>query len=299
METDQFATEASAPSRTALVTGASSGIGAAVAGALAADGHRVLAAARRLDRLERLAAQTPGIVPLELDVTDSNGAESVIRSAAGETGVDLLVNNAGFAAVGPVEAIAEEEVRRQFDVNVHGLLTVTRAVLPGMRARGRGRILNISSVVGRVSFPGMGIYSASKHAVEALSDALRVEVSSTGIQVVLIEPGFVKTEINETPAADLEAVGGAYRHLTKATTTFLESSVEDGARPEDLARLVARLAAARRPRPRYVFPAKSRLLIAALERAPDRLADAMKARSIVLPDGSSGAVSATTHGGSS
>jgi short-subunit dehydrogenase len=139
------------------------------------------------------------------------------------------VDNAGFAAAGPVETVTEAETRRQFDVNVFGLLHVTRAVLPGMRRRRAGLVVNVSSVVGRVSFPGTGVYSASKHAVEALSDALRAEVKPFGIGVVVVEPAFVRTEITQTPTADGALAEGAYRALADATTAYLRREVERGA----------------------------------------------------------------------
>ena len=117
--------------------------------------------------------------------------------------MDVLVNNAGFALAGPVETLAGPDVERQFATNVFGLLTMTRAALPAMRARGSGRVINISSLVGRTTFPGMGVYGATKYAVEALSDALRQEVAGFGIKVVIIEPGFVATSLGES--ADAQA----------------------------------------------------------------------------------------------
>ena len=266
-------------SKTVLVTGASSGIGEAAAQALAAAGHRVIAAGRREDRLAALAGRHEGITPLVLDVTD---AAAVTAAIAGLPPIDVLVNNAGIAAAGPVETVSGAETRRQFDVNVFGLLNVTRAVLPGMRGRRSGLIVNVSSVVGRVSFPGTGVYSASKHAVEALTDALRAELKPFGVGLVVVEPAFVRTEITQTPTADGALAGGAYRALADATTAYLEREVERGADPDGLAALLAAIVAAPRPKTRYAFPPRSRVLMGVLGGVPDRVGDAMKLRAIGL-----------------
>ena len=170
-----------------LVTGASSGIGRAAAVEFARRGHLVFAAARREEVLADLASATPNIEAVGLDVTDTDSvrhAWAKIEASTGGAGLDVLVNNAGFALTGPVELLSDEDVRRQFATNVFGLLTMTRTVLPAMRARGTGRIINISSLVGRTSVPFMGVYGATKYAVEALSDALRQEVAGFGIKVV-------------------------------------------------------------------------------------------------------------------
>src|SRR5215831_16874490 len=192
-----------------LVTGASSGIGRATAIEFARRGHRVFAAARREEVLAGLAAATPNVQAVSLDVTDEDSvrrAWAKIEASTGGAGVDVLVNNAGFALAGPIEILPGAGVRRQFDTNVFGLLTMTRTVLPAMRARGSGRVINISSLVGRTTFPGMGVYGATKYAVEALSDALRQEVAGFGVKVVIIEPGFVATNIVE--AADAQVAAG-------------------------------------------------------------------------------------------
>src|SRR5215831_723501 len=191
---------------TVLVTGASSGIGRAAALEFARRGHQVFGAARREDALAGLTAGAPNIRAVSMDVTDTDSvrrAWAKIEASTGGAGVDVLVNNAGFALAGPVEIVAGPDVQRQFATNVFGLLTITRTVLPAMRARKSGRIVNISSVVGRTTFPGMGVYGATKYAVEALSDALRQEVAAFGIKVVIIEPAFVATNIGE--AADANA----------------------------------------------------------------------------------------------
>jgi NADP-dependent 3-hydroxy acid dehydrogenase YdfG len=269
-----------------VVTGASSGIGRAAAIELARRGHVVFAAARREEALASLAAATPGVQAVGLDVTDEDSvrrAWAKIEAGAGGAGVDVLVNNAGFALAGPVETLGGSDVRRQFDTNVFGLLTVTRAALPAMRARGSGRIINVSSLVGRTTFPGMGVYGATKYAVEALSDALRQEVAGFGVRVVIIEPGFVATSLGESadarpgaarPAAD------AYASMLAAGEKYLARQMANGIAPEPVAVVIANAAEHPRPRPRYVVPGRVRPLIAVLTSLPDRLADRARQRAL-------------------
>lgn len=186
-----------------LITGCSSGIGRAAAISLHAAGLTVYATARQVDTLAGLARL--GIHTLALDVTDEASMTAAVaaveEAAAGPAGV--LINNAGYGLYGPVEQLPMDEIRRQFETNFFGLVRLTQLVLPGMRRRGRGRILNVSSMGGRITLPGGAFYHASKHAVEALSDALRMEVAQFGIDVVLIEPGPVKTPWNDVAAASL------------------------------------------------------------------------------------------------
>lgn len=275
-----------------LVTGASSGIGRAAAIELAQRGHSVFAAARREAELTELAITQKGIVAARLDVTDEDSiarAWQLIDSATRGTGVDVLVNAAGFALTGPIETLSGREVKRQFDTNVLGLLAVTRAVLPTMRARAAGKVINISSIVGRTSFPAMGAYGATKYAVEALSDSLRMEVAPFGIKVVLIEPGFVATDIfgassHEAGGAAATAPSpvvendGAYAPLVRAAETFLDQQMKRAMPAAVLARTIADAAEARRPHTRYIAPASAKGLVAVFTRLPDRLADAAKLR---------------------
>lgn len=275
-----------------LVTGASSGIGRAVAIELAQRGHMVFAAARRRAPLDDLAASYPGVVAVRLDVTDDDSIETactLIDSVTQGAGVDVLVNAAGFALTGPIETLSTAEVKRQFDTNVFGLLAVTRAVLPGMRARRTGRVINVSSIVGRTSFPAMGVYGATKYAVEALSDSLRMELAPLGIKVVLIEPGFVATDIVDAstrergdPGAASMPTGGAdgYRALIEGADKFLAKQMKQAMPASALARKIADAAQARRPRTRYVAPVSAKGLVALFTRLPDRLADVAKRRAI-------------------
>ena len=268
---------------TVLVTGASSGIGRATAVEFARRGHQVYAAARREEVLAGLADGERNIRPVGLDVTDGDSVQRAwakIQAETGGTGVDVLVNNAGFALTGPVEVLPDEAVRRQFDTNVFGVLNVTRAVLPAMRARGSGRIINVSSIVGRVSFGLMGVYGATKYAVEALSDALRLELRGFGITVVLIEPGFVATNLGS--AADAESgrgpVPAAYQELAETGTRYLARQLAKGIPASQVAATIANAAESRNPRTRYVVPGTMRPLIAMLTALPDKAADKAKLR---------------------
>lgn len=271
---------------TVLVTGASSGIGRATATEFARRGHLVFAAARREEVLAGLAATAPNIQAVSVDVTDEGSvrrAWAKIEASTGGSGVDVLVNGAGFALAGPVEILGGPQVQRQFGTNVFGLLTMTRAVLPAMRARGSGTIINISSLVGRTTFAGMGAYGATKYAVEALSDALRQEVAGFGVKVVIIEPGFVATNIGE--AADARAGAGemipdAYTDMAARGSRYLAAQIAKGIPPERVAATIVNAAEQRNPRLRYVVPARARLLIALLTALPGRLADRAKHRAL-------------------
>jgi NADP-dependent 3-hydroxy acid dehydrogenase YdfG len=271
---------------TVAVTGASSGIGRATAIELARRGHVVFAAARREEVLAGLAEATPNIRAVSLDVTDAGSVRracAAIEAATGGAGVDVLVNNAGFALTGPIEILGDSEVQRQFATNVFGLLAMTRAVLPAMRARGSGRIINISSLVGRTTFPGMGVYGATKYAVEALSDALRQEVAGFGIQVVIIEPGFAATSLGDASDAHGgtgQAVPDAYAAMVSAGTRYVTAQIAKGIPPEQVAAVIANAAEHRSPRPRYVVPPRARPLIGLLTALPDRLADKAKQRAL-------------------
>src|SRR5881392_1157719 len=191
-----------AVSKAVLVTGCSTGIGRATAEHLVTRGWRVYATARKVDAIRDLGGR--GCKLLALDVCDESSiraAVAAIESAEGAIGV--LINNAGYGQEGPVEEVPMEEVRRQFETNFFGLTRLTQLVLPGMRRQRWGKIVNLSSMGGKLTFPGGGFYHATKHAVEALSDALRFEVREFGIDVVVIEPGLIVTEFGETASGSL------------------------------------------------------------------------------------------------
>lgn len=271
-------------SKTILVTGASSDIGRATALRLAAEGHTVFAAARRTDRLEVLATEATGtIIPVRLDVTDPESVRDAVATVAGHApaGLDVLINNAGYALTGPVETLATDAVRAVFETNVIGLFDVTRAFLPQMRTNRRGRIVNVSSLLGRMTVPSSGVYGGTKHAVEAMSDALRMELRSFGIRVVVVEPGFVDTEIDTTSA--MIAHDGAiadYAELEREMTAYLAAQGKAGATPEAVATTLAHAATVRNPKPRYVPLAKDAVLLKVLTSLPTRLTDRLKMKTV-------------------
>ena len=190
-ETDRYTRK-----RSVLITGCSSGIGRATARAFLANDWQVFATARNADDVEDLAEA--GCETLTLDVTDPEAVASAVEETVDVAGsIDCVVNNAGYAQMGPLEDVATVDLHRQFDVNVYGPHRLTRAALPHMRAQGEGRIINVSSVIGRISFPGAGAYAGSKHALEAMSDALRGEAEEFGVDVVVVEPGPVETNFSD------------------------------------------------------------------------------------------------------
>src|SRR3954462_9336625 len=191
-------------SRPVLITGCSTGIGRATAERLPGEGDNVHATARRPESIEDLARL--GMKTHALDVTDEASMEAAVAEVEKDGPIGALVNNAGYSQSGAIETIPMSSVRRQFETNVFGLIRMCQLVLPGMRGAGSGRIVNLSSMGGRLTFPGGGIYHATKHSVEALSDALRLEVKGFGIDVVIIEPGLIITEFGETAAGSLNEV---------------------------------------------------------------------------------------------
>lgn len=274
-----------------LITGCSSGIGRAAAISLHAAGLTVYATARHVDALTGLARQ--GIHTLALDVTDEASmmeAVAAVEEAAGPVGV--LVNNAGYGLYGPVEQLPMDEIRRQFETNFFGLVRLTQLVLPGMRRRGRGRILNVSSMGGRITLPGGAFYHASKYAVEALSDALRMEVAQFGIDVVLIEPGPVKTPWNDVAATSLSTATPAdgdpyatYKAAVGASFGRTQAGLVGrfGSTSEDIAKVITQAITARRPRTRYLINLVAKSLVAMNQVLPARAYDSMMRRQYGLP----------------
>src|SRR5256714_1564722 len=197
-----------ATSKAVLITGCSTGIGRATAQRLAQRGWTVYATARNIDSIADLAES--GCKTMQLDVCDEASMQAAVSSIeAAEGAIGVLVNNAGYSQDGAIEEVPIDEVRRQFETNVFGLARLTQLVLPGMRRQGWGRVINVSSMGGRLTFPGGGYYHATKHAVEAISDALRFEVRPFGIDVVVIEPGPIKTAFEETSLGTMSANNGA------------------------------------------------------------------------------------------
>jgi NAD(P)-dependent dehydrogenase (short-subunit alcohol dehydrogenase family) len=257
----------------ALVTGAASGIGRAIASTLA-DEWTVYATDVATDGL----ADVPDCETAQLDVTDDSAIERVLdRARTAHGGVDCLVNNAGYAELGPVEDVPVDAVTDQFDVNVFGPLRLCRAVLPGMRERGGGRIVNVSSVLGWTALPGLGIYSASKFGLGALSDALRRELAGTGVDVTVVEPAWVQTAFAETARRTLadrdqtQAYDAIY-HLFERTP-FLDGGML-AVSPETVAGTVQTAATTAEPDSRYAVGPQARV-VRATGALPDVVLDAV------------------------
>ena len=273
-------------SRAVLVTGCSSGIGRATAQRLVAGGWTVYASARRLETV----ADLDGCRPLQLDVTDDASMRAAVERIEEEEGaVGVLVNNAGYSQSGAVESVPLDDARRQFETNVFGLARLTQLVLPGMRRQGWGRVVNVSSMGGRLTFPGGGWYHASKHAVEALSDALRFEVQGFGIDVVVIEPGLIRTSFAEAAVGSIEQDDGPYARFNAAVGAATAGAYENavarrlGGGPDTVAKAIERAVAAKRPRTRYRVTASASLFIGLRRLLPDRAWDALVGRTYPKP----------------
>jgi NAD(P)-dependent dehydrogenase (short-subunit alcohol dehydrogenase family) len=267
-------------SRPVLITGCSTGIGRATAERLAADGWNVHATARRLESIEDLASR--GCKTHALDVTDESSMTAAVAEVEKDGAIGALVNNAGYSQSGAIETIPMESVRRQFETNVFGLIRMCQLVLPGMRGAGSARIVNLSSMGGKLTFPGGGVYHATKHAVEALSDALRFEVSGFGVEVVVIEPGLIVTEFGETANASIGAVEehGPYakfnENVGKVTTNAYKGPMARfGAGPEAVAAKIAKALTARRPSTRYKVTTSARAMMGMRRLMTDRMWDRM------------------------
>lgn len=255
--------------RSVLVTGASRGIGAATALRFDSNGWTVYGTARDAERVDTAD------VALSVDVTDDEAVQNAVDRVVEETGsIDAVVNNAGDSLVGAVEETDPEDARHQFNVNVHGPHRVVNAALPYMREQGDGTVVNVSSVAGRVAASGMGTYAASKHALEALSDSLRVEVAPHGVDVVLVEPGPVDTGFVDD-SLDYLDFDGPYADVHDKVRYFVEEVIHGplAAEPEDVAKKIVRAAESDNPCPRYTAGRGSRLL-AATENVPSRIRDA-------------------------
>src|SRR6266705_2090350 len=238
-------------SKTILITGASSGFGRDTAETLSRAGHTVYASMRDIQGKNREVAailQTLGIQTVELDVSDDASVEAGVKKVLAEAGkIDVLVNNAGIASVGVTEAFTAEQAKVIFDTNVIGLLRVTRAVLPSMRQQHDGLIINIGSILGRVTFPFLGIYGASKFAVEALTDSLRYELSQFGVDVVEVQPSGYPTNFFtniQTPAStEVTKSYGEVGQIPDAMFTSLTATFEgkDAPNPHDVAEAIVKL----------------------------------------------------------
>jgi NADP-dependent 3-hydroxy acid dehydrogenase YdfG len=266
--------------KTVLITGCSTGIGRTTAERLADRGLTVYATARRPESIEDLKDR--GCRILALDVTDESSMEAAVRSVEeAEGAVDALVNNAGYSQSGAIETVPLDSIRAQFETNVFGLIRMCQLVLPGMRRQQHGRIVNLSSMGGRLTFPGGGIYHATKYAVEAISDVLRFEVQGFGVDVVLIEPGLIKTEFAHAAVGSMggqEADGGPYGDFNAAVAAQTAGAYEGplgrlGAGPEAVARVIEKALTRRRPRTRYLVTPSARLALTQRKLLSDRMWD--------------------------
>ena len=268
----------SAVSKSVLVTGCSSGIGKATAGFLAQRGYKVWATARKRESLKELEGL--GCRTLSLDVLDERSMEAAVRAVEAEDGaVGVLVNNAGYSQSGAIEAVPIERVRAQFETNVFGLVRLTQIALPKMRAQRWGRIINLSSMGGKLVFPGGGFYHATKYAVEAISDALRFEVRGFGVSVVLVEPGLIKSGFSEAALSGMEGVGRAedpYATFHEAVAKATKESYEKGplarlaGTPEDVAKAIHKAIEADKPKARYTVSGSAKLLLTQRKLLSDR-----------------------------
>ena len=272
-----------------LITGCSSGIGHETASRLAARGWTVYATARRPDQIADLAAE--GCRTLALDVTDEGSMHAAVAAVEAEHGaIGALVNNAGYSQSGALETLPMERIRAQFETNVFGLVRMCQLALPAMRRAGRGTIVNISSMGGKLTFPGGGAYHATKYAVEALSDVLRWEVRGFGVRVVIVEPGLITTRFGETAAGSIseadappEADGAPddpYASFNAAVGAATAGIYEGpmarlGGGPDAVAKVIERAIASDNPKPRYKVTVSARLGIAQRRLLPDRAWDAI------------------------
>jgi len=270
------------PSKAVLITGCSSGIGRASALRLARGGWTVYATARRPESIADL--KDAGCHTLALDVTDEQSMQAAVDAVEqAEGAVGVLINNAGYSQSGAIETVPLDAVRRQFETNVFGLVRLTQMVLPKMRAQRWGKIVNVGSMGGRLSFPGGGHYHATKHALEAISDALRFELRGFGIDVILLEPGLITTEFGEAATASMTAVTGAdedpYAHFNATVGAVTKGAYDGpmrllGAGPDRVAKVIERAIGRRRPPARITITPSAKITIATRRLLGDRAWDA-------------------------
>jgi len=251
-------------SKVVLITGCSTGIGRDLAQRLTQSGYTVVATARKTETLWDIQAA----LKLPLDVTQTNSVNQAIAHTLQQFGrIDVLINNAGYTMLGALEEVSEEQTQQVFDVNVFGALRMIRAVVPHMREQRSGRIINISSIAGKLSTPVNGTYSATKFALEALSDALQMELAPFGIQVVLVEPGAIKTRFDATAQAHARNIllncASPYRSLYKQSDQFAASMRKDEPGPYMVSEVIERAIKAVRPKAHYfaAVPFSSKLVI--------------------------------------
>jgi NAD(P)-dependent dehydrogenase (short-subunit alcohol dehydrogenase family) len=282
------------PSKAVLITGCSSGIGRASALRLVRSGWTVYATARRPETIADLGET--GARTLALDVTDEGSMRVAVETVEQEHGaVGVLINNAGYSQSGAIETVPLEAVRRQFETNVFGLVQLTQLVLGKMRAQRFGKIVNVGSMGGRLTFPGGGYYHATKYALEAISDALRFEVGGFGIDVILLEPGLITTEFGEAATASIAAANGSqddpagpYAAFNAALGALTKGAYEApmrrlGAGPERVAKVIERAITRPRPPARITVTPSAKMMIATRRLLSDRAWDAAMRRQFPQP----------------
>ncbi|MGI8407008.1 MAG: oxidoreductase [Actinomycetota bacterium] len=270
----------SSVSKAVLITGCSTGIGRATAIRLTKAGWSVYATARNLDSIADLRAH--GCKLLQLDVTDADSRVAAVKAVEdGEGAVGVLINNAGYGLHGAVETVGLDEVRAQFETNFFGLVGLTQLVLPGMRKQHWGKIVNMSSMGGKLTFPGGGFYHATKHALESLSDALRFEVAPFGIDVVIIEPGLIKTEFGGTAIASVDnsdvedSPYGFFNQgvMLKINGAYNGKLANAASGPDSVAKVITRAISSKRPRTRYPVTAGAWAIMGLRRVLPDKVFD--------------------------
>jgi NAD(P)-dependent dehydrogenase (short-subunit alcohol dehydrogenase family) len=283
----------SQPSKAVLITGCSSGIGRATALRLSRSGWGVYASARRLETIADL--KDAGCHTLALDVTDEESMRAAVDAVEqAEGAVGVLVNNAGYSQSGAIETVPLDAVRRQFETNVFGLVRLTQMVLPRMRSQHWGKIVNLGSVGGRVVFPGGGQYHATKHALEAISDALRFELRGLGIDVILLEPGLITTEFGEAATASMTDVTSSqddpYARFNATVGAVTKGAYDSplirliGAGPERIAKVIERSITRRHPPARVTITPSAKIPIALRRLLSDRAWDAAMRRQFPQPE---------------
>jgi NAD(P)-dependent dehydrogenase (short-subunit alcohol dehydrogenase family) len=276
-------------SKTVLITGATAGIGRMTALHLAKLGHHVIATGRKPAELAKLRAEATAelaangrtssgkLDTLLLDVTSLasiSAAVHEVEQLLGSRGLDVLVNNAGFGILGPTSEIDDAEMRRQYETNVFGLMNVTRAFLPKMMERRAGRIINVSSVGGRITLPYFGVYNSTKYAVESLSDAMRYELRPFGIDVSMIEPGIIRTNFEATAVGNLSRFADTpFKVAVEKYESMSKTADKFASNPIVIAKAIARAVNARRPAARYVAPFSTNFVILFARMFPTRVWD--------------------------
>lgn len=274
-------------SQVILITGATSGIGRAAALHLAREGHHVIATGRRQAALHALVAEAVGLQlsAVRMDVTDDASiadAVAVVDALTNGHSVDVIINNAGYGQVGAVLDVSPEDVRKQYNTNVFGVLAVTQAFTPAMMARGRGRVINISSLGGLLTLPLLGVYSSTKFALESLSDALRMELAPFGVAVSVVEPGSIATEFSDVALGTVDREGALtsspWAPVYEVSARIEERFADYASSPEVITRVLSTIIRSSRPRARYAAPFRDAFSVILATYLPTFLVDRVLSR---------------------